>query len=112
MDIDLKAFERLSKMKDAWSLEDLYPRDTPAGRMDRLEADVTALLARVEELEGALRPFASAGKIWMTANETDDCKVFCDVWAKPPLDLISDPEFTVGDFRRAARAYAGGEKQE
>lgn len=62
----------------------------------------------VERLRAALEPFAAAGRLWLTANETDACPVFCDVWTKEIADRanVSDPEFTVSDFRQAALALS------
>jgi hypothetical protein len=75
----------------------------------RVRDEIRALLSERRKMVEALEPFAKAGRVWLTATEPDDAKVFCDLWQDtmdamefgeaPP---ISDPEFTVGDFRRAA----------
>jgi len=55
-----EAIQRLWAVQDAWSLEEVYTNDTPAGMMDRLTDDLRAILALLPSQ--GWRPIESAPK--------------------------------------------------
>lgn len=72
-------------------------------RAEKVEATVAAQAARIGELTEALRPFAKIGE------EFSDPRLLNGVPAGPEYHWATGkdlPEFTVGDFRRAAAALA------
>lgn len=66
---------------------------------------LSTALARLEQVEAALKPFAEVGKLWLPVDVTDKSD-----WTTETDDVIFHGlpvpfnELTVGDMRRAAAA--------
>jgi hypothetical protein len=72
-------------------------------REEHLRADLAAAKARIEALEGGLKPFAEAGQVVQSS-----CKNDWSLAAENPAawDSYCGVDLTVGDLRRAAELVA------